>query len=122
MSEMDEDTHSIVSDVRNLLRRAEQLDPVGARYTWENRDGVLMIVRREVVHGIPLAEAVRSHDIFVQLRDALRGLVEHRIKAIEAEVQALDERAKAAVESAAFGRMILPNAETLAEIRKECEE
>lgn len=119
---MDEDTHSIVSDVRNLLRRAEQLDPVGARYTWENRDGVLMIVRREVVHGIPLAEAVRSHDIFVQLRDALRGLVEHRIKAIEAEVQALDERAKAAVESAAFGRMILPNAETLAEIRKECEE
>lgn len=118
--EVSEQTSKAAADAGKLLCRVEQLDPVGAKYSWVVREGVLMVMRKEVVLGIPLADGDDSYEIYARLREALRGLVEDRIKAIEAEVQALDERARAAVESAAFGRMILPNAETLAEIRKEC--
>lgn len=97
MSEVSEQTNKAAAEVANLFRRAEQLDPVGSKYTWDHKDGVLMIVREEVVLGIPLEGGESVYEIYARLRDALRGLVRHRIKAIEAEVQALDERAKEAV-------------------------
>lgn len=114
------ETGEVVAEVRELLRMAEQLDPVGARYTWTNVDGVLTVVRMEPVFGVTLKDAESSHEVFLKLREGLRSVVRERVKAMEAEVEALEERAREAESRYYLARMVLPDEARRAEIKAAC--
>lgn len=114
-------TTEVVGQIQELLRVAEQLDLVGARYTWSNTDGVLTVVRQEPVFGVVLKEGVSQEEMFVNLRDGLQSMVRERIKAIEAELTTLAELAKKAETSLRLAELVLPDAERLAEIKAACE-